>query len=208
MLTATSALWSENYVAIPASVYNEWFLKDVDYLYASVNQDSLLITKEKRANAFEMELICPYNGAFLLDTKLLPFAFGFHLPSLLVTVLKIKVGSDLLLTLEDDKVTISQSHVIPLHSPERNTTKLLDKLRKEYFEAIDSKHGMEHGAILKDIYMFLLWGSWDDSTVTALLTKKTPLQDMLVKLRSDNEFNQFLDKKFLELLKDYICQCG
>ena len=206
MFTVTSVLGKDNYVTIPDSLCEEWVLMNTDFLYASMRRGALFITKEKRINTAALEILRLNKTILPFENIVLASTFGFYLPDYLVKALKIKVGSEVLFTLDEDRLWLSRSKEIFVFSRERTALRLVDKLTREFEEAQASQYGIKYSVLMEDIYMFLLLGNWDDATARALLEKPTPMQDLLLLLRNDEEFDKFFDKKLLALLKGYIAQ--
>ena len=206
MFTITSVLGQEHYIIIPSALYEEWNLMGSEYLYASVQKGGLLLTKEKRINSATIEVISKEKTILPAEGFVCGMEFGFCLPDYLVSALNMKIGSEVLFILEDDKVAIRRSNVMHAFSPERSAVRLAEKLAREFEEAKANKYGIKYCSLLEDIYMFLHLSCWDDSTQEALLAKPAPLQDLFICLRDDTEFNDFLEKKLMELLKEYIAQ--
>jgi len=204
MLKVTSVLGQENYLIIPLSLYEKWALADTEYLYALIKNKRILITKDARRNARQMKLLRQDQLTRSFEGTAPVQEFGICLPRYMVAALKLGVESELLLTLENNEVMIGPSNVIQLQSPERNAVRLEENLTNE-FEAIKAnKYGIQAYAFFEDVYMFLLLGRFDSTTVENLLSSPTPIQDLITQLRDDDEFNDFFEKKLLELIAKKI----
>ena len=203
MFTVTSILGQENHVVIPSALFERWGLQDTTRLYASVQGQSLRITKEKRLNTTVLTLYPCDKTACLLEGFVHEFGHGFSLPDYLVESLKIREKSGVSITLKDGVATLSRSSAIDVFSPERSAVTLADRLRQEFDEANKKSSASAHCPFFEDVYMFLLLGKWDTETTHALLSESQPIASLLSRLRSDEEFNDFFDKKLLEFLGEY-----
>ena len=187
MLKVTSVLQSENYIQFPEALYTEWKIQEESDLYISIDKNNLILSKAKCNHA---AIIRVYVG------------FGIILPELYVRTMGIQIGSEVSLTLDDDTVVIHKGNVVHLFSASSNKDKLIAKLNREF----DTNQGSNNIWLYEDIHMFLILNEWDDTVIDNLLTKENILKELAFKLRNDDEFDEFFEKKMKELTLLYASE--
>ena len=185
MLKVRSAVESEYYVQLPEILCSEWNIDAESELYASVISGALIIAKARHKNTVA-EIPLTVN-------------MGIVIPERLVETLNLQVGYGVSLTLIDDVLSLSSNNVVDLNS----VPQLEKKLEREYESIKKRPFDKMYAMLLDDVYNSLINNSLDSEVVTGLLKKPNPLVEIISMLREDDEFNDFLDKKILEIATMY-----
>ncbi|MCL2546042.1 MAG: hypothetical protein FWE06_02450 [Oscillospiraceae bacterium] len=180
VILTTSVFEREGFLTIPKSISKVWEIKCGDHLYAKLKDGNVTLQRE--------------NGKNLETVAVLP-GFDVQIPEHFADRLGFPVCGEVQLKLENDVLTIYKTNVISIFSPQGNRERLRRKLDAE-FEMLFQKSRSE---LLEDIYTLLLLTELKDETVKGLLALPNALQHMRQRIRGDDEFEAFLEKKVKEL---------
>jgi len=194
----------ENSITIPAVLHDKWGLDGIEHLYASIRTNHVIFTKHAHSNSTQTNLTRakrikhqPHSNSNICDKM-------FYLDAHFITQLKISPGDEVLLALDNDELTLHKSDVAQVQSQKKALLDLEEKLTKEYEDIKARQIGTDPCWLLDDIYMFLLLNSWDEATLNALFSNPNTIKELLADFRNDNEVNEFLNKKLLEIVERQI----
>ena len=179
----------DNFLRFSEQLRKAWGLTEGDRLYVTLENETLLYRKDKQEHSISVEIEPGFGIRVCRD----------HLKAL-----NIRTGDPVSLTLAGDVLKLRRRCQIIHFSSGESAACLMEKLSTDLDESSSSRYGIRYSALLEDIYMFLILNNWDSSTVRSLLEKKSPLRDLVRKLRSDDEFNRFFQSKMQELVTDYL----
>jgi len=188
MITFTSVLGLENSIELPEDLLTHWGARHGTELYAKMKNKRLHLSKTESAGAV--------TTITVMETHIC-------VPDYLIEVMGLRRSSPVALILEDDSVTIYPSKMIAMHCKAASADRLLRKLEREFESSKESSIAQYYGALIEDVYMFLILNKWDDDTVQGLLEKPYPLRDLVMEFRNDEEFDSFFERKIKELTISY-----
>jgi len=189
VVLAMSVFEREGFLKIPGSICEAWGIKCGDRLYAKLKNGDVILQKEYAKN-HEV-------------TEVLP-GFDLQIPEHFADKLAFPVCGEAQLKLADNALTIHKTNVISIFSPQGNRERLRRKLDAE-FEELFSKSRSE---LLEDMYTILILTEPDDDTVKGLLAVPNVLQHLRQRLREDDEFEAFMEKKVQELTEKLTAEFG
>lgn len=180
MLMVTSLMDRENYMEFPMPLCEQWCIEEGQRLYISVNKNEAVLSKTQKRNAFHVN-ICVGLGIFI--------------PSELAKKLNFRRNSEMVLTLQDDVVTVSRGKVTNLGFTDKE--KFENKVRVELDKA---KEWTTDAKTMEDICMFLILSTWDKEVIEKLIDKPNLLEKLAAELYEDDEYQEFFDRKLRELI--------
>jgi len=177
-------------IKLPSSLCKKWSIEEGIYLFAEICDKKVLLFKEMRKTTIQ---------SILIDAEA-----RIILPKPIIDIVGFRVGQSVSLILDKNVLSLKNSKIIPMHSPENKAEKLMEKLERELDASKKNPIGVRYHALLNDICMFIILNNWDDVVIESLLEKPHPLKDLLHALRADGEFDEFFEQKMRELTLSYI----
>ena len=184
-MTFTTTFDRENFLRLPDALYEAWGIEDED-LYAEVRGSEIFLHKNRAKNTVTVV------GVFLHS--------GLSLSPYLIKTAGLRFGHEVVLTLEDDVLCITNTKAIALDSPIVRKALLEKKLQRELAEST----GSNNATLLEDIYFIIAYSDWDAEVADSLLRMPDLLYNVALMLGNDDIFSDFYEKRVRDLTLQYV----